>query len=78
MRAFSDLVSDMVDLIPATSGGPDDGIALDVTSIEITLPIEARITDDGALVASAPRGRMATGFTIPHAHVRARFDVGGG
>lgn len=78
MMTFSDLVTDIVDRIPTSAGGPDDGLALGVTSIEITLPIEARITDDGALVASAPRGRMATGFAIPHAHLRARFDVRGG
>jgi hypothetical protein len=62
----------------AGAGGPALGVAIEVTGVDLTLPIEAHIDRDGELRASLPRGRMATGFRTPHGRLTARFTAQGG
>ena len=50
---------------------------MQVTRVDVDLPVESRLGDDGALEVSPPRGRLATGFDLPHARLRARFTAGG-
>lgn len=78
MKSLAEVVAEIVDLVPAAADAAEHGLAVQVTSLEITFPIEARISAGGALMASPPRGRLATGFDPPHARLRARFDWGSG
>jgi hypothetical protein len=75
---FAELLVQLTDAVPIGAGGADAGIALDVVSMELELPLETRIVAGGDLEASFPRGRMATGFDPALARLAARFDVKGG
>jgi hypothetical protein len=75
---LADLLIDLVDAVPISGGGPEVGIDLEVESMEVELPIETCLGDGGRLLASFPRGRMATRFDPALARVAARFAVRGG
>jgi hypothetical protein len=69
--AIGSMLADLLDRIPLHVVGTE--VSVEVTEVELALPIESRITDDATLLVSAPRGRLATGFD-PHAgHVRVTF-----
>jgi hypothetical protein len=73
VRPLGDLLVALAEALPAGAGAPELGAVVQVTSIDMALPVEARIERDGVLRASLPRGRMATGFHVPHGQLRARF-----
>ena len=73
--SFADLVVSLVARFPIEAGDAASGVLLEVTEVDLRLPIEVRITEGGELTATAPRGRLATGFDLPHAHIAARFNV---
>jgi len=75
MIDMADLLVALVEAVPLAAGGPDAGVAVDVESMEVDLPIETRLGDGGALLASFPRGRMATDFDPELARVSARFAL---
>lgn len=72
MRPFVSFIEALVDSLPQPTGSPESGTLVSAVGVELTLPIEARIARDG-LHASLPRGRMATGFSLPLGRVSARF-----
>jgi hypothetical protein len=75
---FAELLVGLIEALPLDAGGPDAGVALVVESLEITLPIEARLAADGALLASFPRGRLATSLAPAHGKLATVFSVRGG
>jgi hypothetical protein len=70
-----DLLVAIPDSVPIGAGGPEEGLALEVLELDIDIPIEARLGDDGELLATPPRGTLATGFDLPHGRLIAKFDV---
>jgi hypothetical protein len=72
---FGDLLIQLGSALGGGAGAPEAGVAVDVTAVDLTLPIEAIIGAGGELRASLPRGRMATGFQLPHGRVVARFGA---
>ena len=75
MNALAEMVVAMIDALPIAAGDPEDGLRLAVTSLDVAFPIEASLGERGDIVASAPRGRLATGFDLPHGRITARFTV---
>ena len=73
MSPLSDLVIELVEALVDSVGAPALGVALAITDIDVTLPLEARLGQGGELRASLPRGRMATGFQVPHGRLVAHF-----
>lgn len=73
--SLADLVIAMVEAIPLTSGSERDGAMVEVTGLDVTIPVEARLGARGEVEASAPRGLLATGFDLPHGRLSARFTV---
>ncbi len=65
MKPLELLLTELVDSIPEGAGSAAEGVRVEVDSAELALPIEARLGRAGALFASAPRGRQATGFDAP-------------
>jgi hypothetical protein len=59
--------------VGALAPAPPSGLAL--TRLELDLPLEVRIGDGAVLLASLPRGRLATGFDLPRGRIRARLEV---
>lgn len=70
MNGVDRLVLGLADGLPDDRDG--DGVTITVAAVEVAVPVEARIDGDG-LRASLPRGVMATGFSIPHGRMVARF-----
>jgi hypothetical protein len=69
---LADLLVGVTAALPIAAGG-ETGIS--VVAMDLDLPVETRIDRGGELHASLPRGRMATGFDLPHGRVVARFEV---
>lgn len=67
MRPLEDLVIGLLGELSASMVAGE--AALEVTALDISLPIEARIGGPGLWV-SAPRGVMRTGFVMPHSRMR--------
>jgi hypothetical protein len=72
MTALDQMVVDLGDALPALAGGPSDGISIGVTEVDLELPVESRIGAIG-LEVTAPRGRLATGFSMPHGRLHVSF-----
>ena len=66
------LLVDLVEGVPALAGGPEDGVAVAVHGLDVVAPLEVSATG-GRIAACAARARLATGFDVPLARVRARF-----
>jgi hypothetical protein len=75
VKTLGDLLVDLAASLAHGAGAPEASIV--VTSVDLTLPLEARIARGGELLASLPRGRLATGFQMPHGRLAARFTAGG-
>jgi hypothetical protein len=73
MRAFADLILALAESVPAGMGSASVGLAIDVTAVELTVPVETHIAKGGDLRACLPRGRLATGFQLPHGRLMASF-----
>jgi hypothetical protein len=76
MRPFGELLVALAGMVPARAGSRQAGLALRVSSLDLTLPIESRIEPGAELKASLPRGRLATGFDPPLGVLSARFETG--
>jgi hypothetical protein len=71
---FEDLIVRLMDTVPLEAGDADRaGFDLVVTSLDVDMPIEARIEHGAVLSGSLPRGRLKTGFQSPHARLVVRF-----
>jgi hypothetical protein len=69
VRPLEDLVIGLLGELSASMAAGE--AALEVTALDISLPVEARIGSPGLWV-SAPRGVMRTGFVMPHGRVQLR------
>jgi hypothetical protein len=78
MIALDELVVALLDAVPPESGGAEDGVRIEIDEVAMTLPIEVRFGARGGLEASAPRGRYATGFDLPHQLLSVAFITRGG
>jgi hypothetical protein len=69
MNALDELVIHLVDIFAGHAPDRSQG-AVQVTSLDLDLPLEARFASDGKLLATLPRGLMATGFERPLGRLR--------
>lgn len=77
MRGFDEVVAALAEAIPTHAGGRAEGAEVQVTGMRLDLPLEARLLPSGGLVASLPRGLLATGFDHPHSRVQLTFVLRG-
>jgi hypothetical protein len=73
VKPFGDLILALAESLPRGAGAPELGVEVQVTGVDLVVPLESRIGGGGELRASLPRGRMATGFRAPHGRLAARF-----
>lgn len=66
MIALEELVVSLLDTVPQDAGGAGDAVRVVIDEVSMTLPVEVRFGASRGLEASAPRGRYATGFDLPH------------
>lgn len=75
MTGLDELLAELLGSLPAVAGDPADGLVVAPTQVEFELPIEARVVRSGELEASLPRGRWASGLSLPIGRIRASFDT---
>lgn len=78
MKNIADFLVDMSDDMPMAVADEATGEGLAVDGFEISVPIESSTDDVGELAVSLPRGRLATGFDLPHGKLTATFIRGEG
>jgi hypothetical protein len=54
------------DLVPEHGDPSTDSTRIQVTSLSLAVPVETRMQSTGELDLCLPRGRMQTGFSLPH------------
>lgn len=74
MRRLEDLILALAAGLPAEEGGAAAGVRVEVTSVDLTVPIETQVAGDGLVQASLPRGQLATGYDVAHSRMAVRFD----
>lgn len=74
MIHLEQLILDFADGIPDDAGGPEAGVRVELTSVDLVVPVETRFGEDGLVRATLPRGRLATGHDPVHSHLALRFD----
>jgi hypothetical protein len=70
------LIAELESGLPTGAGADDGSVSLAITDVTLDLPVESRIVDAAALQISLPRGRLATGFAMPHGRLRLTFVRG--
>lgn len=76
MPPFSEVIVGLASRMPLACGSPAAGLLIRIAQLDVSLPLEASIGEGATLHASAPRGRLATGFDPPLGRLTARFEVG--
>jgi len=69
------LIVGLVDSLPGDAGGPEHGIRVEITSVDLEIPVEAGVDAAGLVRASLPRGRLATGYDVELCRMALRFTV---
>ena len=77
MKAIGLLLIDLIDELPPDAGSSAEGLKVQVERMDLELPLETRIRADGTLLATAPRGRLATGFDPVIGKITINFERGG-
>ncbi|WP_428267245.1 hypothetical protein [Haliangium sp.] len=72
MPALAELLLALVDGVPQGAASAEAGLAVRTSRMVVEAPIEARARGR-ELTTSLPRGRLQTGFDLPHGRVRAHF-----
>ena len=75
MRAADDFLVDLVDSLLQGSARSVAEQGLSVTSIDLDLPIEHRVSREAGLELSLPRGVLDTGFLLPHGRLRLHIET---
>jgi hypothetical protein len=71
---MSSFVVALAEALPTGAGDPALGVMIDVTEVELSLPIEARFCFGNPIELSTPRGRMSTGFGVEHGRIKLVFE----
>ena len=70
MTRLEELVGRLVESLAEPELSDAGPTRMVVTALDLDVPVETRIGDDGALLATLPRGLLATGFEPPVGRLR--------
>jgi hypothetical protein len=73
VTSLEQLLTELVDNLPADAGSVAEGIKVAITTVEVILPIESRL-NGGHFGACWPRGRWQSGFELPAGSLATRFE----
>lgn len=73
MTHLEELIVGFAEGIPADAGGPEAGVRVELTAIDLAVPVEVHVGGDGLVRASLPRGRLATGYDVLLSQLVLRF-----
>jgi hypothetical protein len=71
---LEELIVGLAEGLPAGLGGAEAGVRVESTALDLRIPVEAHVDAAGMVRASLPRGRLATGWDVPHGRLSLRFD----
>jgi hypothetical protein len=71
---LEDLITGLAAGIPEDAGGSAEGVRVEITSVDLSVPIETHVDGDGLVRATLPRGRLATGHDLLLSQLVIRFD----
>ena len=72
-KSLAEFLVDLCDDVPAGVVESESGDGLGVATFALRVPIESQINPGGELEVCLPRGRLATGFDMPHGRLRVAF-----
>jgi hypothetical protein len=75
LQPLGELLDAVTATLPLQAGEPAAGARVAVRTLDLDLPLEARIEAGAELRVSLPRGRLATGFDTPLGRLVAHFDA---
>lgn len=73
MSRLSDVLLEVLEGVPFTAGGAAEGVEVAIDSMDLEIPIEARLSSGGDLLASLPRGQLSTGFDPPVSRITLKI-----
>jgi hypothetical protein len=68
------LITSLADGLPEGLGDAEDGIRVESTTVDMTVPVETYVDQRGSVRASLPRGRLATGWDPIHSRLVLAFE----
>jgi hypothetical protein len=74
LRSLGELLAAVTAMLPLEAGSAAAGASVAVSTLDLDVPLEARIEAGAELRVSLPRGRLATGFDVPLGRLVAHFD----
>jgi hypothetical protein len=74
MTRLEELVVGLADGLPGGLGDARSGVRVESTVLDLVIPIEVHVDAGGMVRASLPRGRLATGWDVPHSRLQLSFD----
>lgn len=74
MTHLEELITSLAAGIPDDAGDAAAGVRVEITSVDLAVPIETHVGGDGLVRASLPRGRLATGYDVLLSQLVMRFD----
>ncbi len=74
MTTLETLIVGLVDSLPADAGGPEEGVRVELASVDLALPIETHVDASGHVRASLPRTRLATGYDMDLCRIGLRYE----
>jgi hypothetical protein len=70
---LEELITGLAAGIPDDAGDAAAGVRVEITSIDLSVPIETHVDGDGLVRATLPRGRLATGHDLLLSQLVIRF-----
>lgn len=74
MTHLEELIAGLAAGIPDDAGDAAAGVLVQVTSVDLSVPIETHVDGNGLVRATLPRGRLATGHDLLLSQLVLRFD----
>ena len=74
MTNLEALIVGLVDALPDDAGGPEAGVRVEMTAIDLAIPVETHVDSNGHVRASLVRGRLATGYDADLCQMSLRYE----
>jgi len=73
MNRLSDVLISLLEGVPTSMGGQEQGVAVHLDDVKLRLPLKIRMSR-GGLLASPAESRLSTGFDTPPSHAAFHFQ----
>jgi hypothetical protein len=74
VTALETLLVGLVDTLPSDAGGPEDGVRVEISAVDLAIPVETHVDGRGVVRASLARTRLATGYDAALGLMTLRYE----